>query len=250
MRGRSRRLVILVAAAAAAAFVVSGGLATAAKLITGRDLAAGTITGRELARGSVSAEKLTRSAKRSLRGPAGARGARGAAGANGAAGAAGPQGPAGANGAPGAVGAPGAFNVADAAGRNLGVFAGFFSSGYITVMTREGALLVYDSSTSTNYPTYYNASQILYRATSCSGPAYGSYSSSYPIQLPYYGETQLLPGTRIWIGVAAVPEESTFQSYRSSGTCTNSSTRTTAIPLRDAGSVPVVTKPFTLVPAS
>lgn len=256
-KGTRRRLLLAVVAAAAVAFVVSGGLATAARLITGRELAAGTITGRELARGSVSTEKLTRGAKRALRGARGARGAAGAPGARGAAGAAGPAGPAGPAGAQGpqggqgpqgAVGAPGAFDVIDAQGRNLGVYAGEHS-GYTMLMTAEGALLVYEFSTSTNYPIYYSGSEIYFRGASCAGPAYGYFNSSYPIQFPYHGESMLAPGVRIYVGVAATPEESTFASRRSGGTCSNGSWRVTAIPLREAGAVPTVTKPFTLVPA-
>ena len=86
-----KRLIGAIAVAAIAMFVVTGGAATAAKLITGKDIKNGSIKLKDLSKG----------AKDSLegeRGPEGARGpqgAQGAAGPAGAAGARGPQGPAG-----------------------------------------------------------------------------------------------------------------------------------------------------------
>ncbi len=86
-----KRLIGAIAVAAVAMFVVTGGAATAAKLITGKDIKNGSIKLKDLSKG----------AKDSLegeRGPEGARGpqgAQGAAGPAGAAGARGPQGPAG-----------------------------------------------------------------------------------------------------------------------------------------------------------
>jgi hypothetical protein len=245
MSGRNRRLMLAVLAMGVVAFVVSGGLATAAKLITGRDLVPGTITSRELGRGSVTARKLARGLQRALRG---ARGTAGAAGVRGAAGPAGPAGPAGAPGAAGARGPSGAFDVIDADGRNVGLFAGTFVN-LITVMTSEGALLTYDPAPAVNFPVILSGNAVLYREASCRGQPYGIFNASYVIQTPWYAETTLAPGVRIWIGVAATPEESTFQSILTASRCTNGPVRVTAIPLRAAGTLPSVTKPFTIAPA-
>ena len=78
--------------ALAAVFAVAiGGTATAAKLITSKDIKNGTIK----------AADLSKSAKKALRGKRGATGAQGLPGATGPTGAAGPVGPAGPEGAPG-----------------------------------------------------------------------------------------------------------------------------------------------------
>jgi hypothetical protein len=233
-----------VLAIGAVAFVVSGGLATAAKLITGRDLAPGTITSRELGRGSVTARKLARGLQRTLRG---ARGARGAPGARGAAGSAGAQGAAGPAGATGARGPAGAFDVVDAAGRNLGQFGGTFT-GFTTVITSAGAMLTYDPVRANASPIFFSGNAIYFREGSCRGAPYGVFNEGITIQAPYYAESIAVPGIRIWIGVAALPEESTFQSALSAGTCVNGAARITAIPLRDAGTLPAVTKPLVVVP--
>ncbi len=86
------------ALATVAVFAALGGTATAAKLVTGKDVKNASLTGNDLRKRSVPASKLTRKARRSLRGatgPAGAAGPKGATGATGATGASGPKGAAG-----------------------------------------------------------------------------------------------------------------------------------------------------------
>jgi len=93
---RTRTTIVL---AALAAFVLIGGSATAAKLITGRQIANGTITGADIKKGSLGTKQLSRAAIRTLQ--------TGKPGPRGATGATGPQGPAGPAGAPGAKGEQG-----------------------------------------------------------------------------------------------------------------------------------------------
>ena len=96
---RTRATIVL---AALAAFVLIGGTATAAKLITGRQIAKGTITANNIKNGTLGTKQLSRAAIKTLQtGKPGARGATGATGATG------PQGPAGPAGAPGAKGEQG-----------------------------------------------------------------------------------------------------------------------------------------------
>src|SRR3954468_22064769 len=116
-----------------------GGTATAAKLITSRDVADNSLTGADIKAGSLDRSDLSASARRALQGAAGPRGAAGATratgrpaarGASGTAGATGPAGPAGATGATGATGPAGKDAVvifarvgatgAVVAGRNVG----------------------------------------------------------------------------------------------------------------------------------
>jgi hypothetical protein len=78
--------------AALVALLVGGGTATAARLITGKQVADGSLTGRDIKDGSIGAKDISRKALASLRGKAGPQGATGAAGPTGAAGAAGAQG--------------------------------------------------------------------------------------------------------------------------------------------------------------
>jgi hypothetical protein len=98
-RTRTRTTIVL---AALAAFVLIGGSATAAKLITGRQIANGTITGADVKGGSLGTKHLSRAAIRALQ--TGKPGARGETGPQGPAG---PVGPAGAPGAKGEQGIPG-----------------------------------------------------------------------------------------------------------------------------------------------
>lgn len=108
---RSRAALVV---AALAVFLVVGGSATAAKLITGKDVKNGSITGADVKKGSLGADKLSRAAVRALQtGKPGAAGAKGdagpagAAGQAGATGATGPQGPAGVQGPAGPQGPEG-----------------------------------------------------------------------------------------------------------------------------------------------
>jgi Collagen triple helix repeat (20 copies) len=247
MRGRNRRLALAVLAAGAVAFVLSGGLATAAKLITGRQLAPGTITRRELADGAVTARKLARGVK-----VKGAKGDRGPAGAQGATGPAGPSGPAGTPGSRGDTGPrgpAGAFDVVDAEGRTLGQFVGFFS-GTLTMVERGGAIFYYDPGLSPNYPATIGGTAVFFRGPSCTGAAYAPYAG-VPVTSAILVGSPPTPGTRAWVMTAATPENVPYASVLSGGICsTSSSTVSNALPAREAGTVPVATKPFALVPAS
>lgn len=253
MRGK-RNVVLAVIAAAAAAFVISGGLAMAARLITGRDLAAGTITGRELARGSVSTAKLTRSAKRSLRGPqgprgaAGARGAAGPAGPVGAAGAAGPQGP---QGPQGARGAAGAYVWVDVNGRVAGAVAGIFSGVYPMVFTPEGAIITFDNDPATQIAIPFGGSTLYYQQLNCGGPAYGSYNLGVPFQSAIILASPASAGAAVYKLVPGTPQAFTATSERTAAGCRASTTRLTyGYQAVDGGTVPYVAKPLSQVPAS
>lgn len=239
MRGRTRRLALAVLAAGAVAFVVSGGLATAGKLITGRQLAPGTITRRELANGAVTARKLARGVT--------VKGAKGDRGAPGPAGPAGGQGP---KGDTGARGPAGALDVIDAQGRRIGLYAGLFGGPYVTAYTDEGALLIYDNSPTISYPIIVSGTALFYRAGSCAGTPYGQFTTSYPIQVPWIVEAPAVPGSRMYVGVPSAPEDFTYQSVRSAGGCSNTSARAQLIPLREAGTVPAIAKPLVLAPVS
>lgn len=97
--------VVLVAAVVAA--LLGGSVATAAKLITGKDIKNGSITASDIKKGSIGLNRLSKGTQALIR-KAGAPGATGAAGKNGAN---------GANGAPGAPGAsfdPGAVSAQNA----------------------------------------------------------------------------------------------------------------------------------------
>jgi hypothetical protein len=105
-----------VALGSLAAFLLIGGSATAAKLITGREIAKGTITNANVKRGSLGADRLSRRARATLKGARGPAGPAGGAGATGPAGGVGPAGPAGPAGAPGTPGAKGEKGDAGAPG--------------------------------------------------------------------------------------------------------------------------------------
>ena len=92
-----RKMLIVVAARVAA----TGGTATAAKLITGKDVKNGSLTGKDVKNRSLGVSDLSAKARASLRGqagltgPTGPAGAAGTAGAKGDTGATGPTGPKG-----------------------------------------------------------------------------------------------------------------------------------------------------------
>lgn len=92
-----------------AVVLACAGSATAATLISGKQIRDGSVTGADLKNGSVGAKDLKRGLAGTLgpAGPKGADGAPGPKGADGAAGAAGAPGAPGAPGPAGAVGAPG-----------------------------------------------------------------------------------------------------------------------------------------------
>lgn len=80
--------------------LVGAGTATAAKMITGADVANGTLTGADIMNGTVKKKDLSDGAQASLQGAAGPAGAIGPAGPAGPAGPDGPAGPAGKDGGP------------------------------------------------------------------------------------------------------------------------------------------------------
>jgi len=242
MRNRNLRWALTALTVVAAVFVAVGGPATAARWIDGGDIKPGSIPGRQTGDGAISANKLSRRARRALRGPSGARGASGATGP------AGPAGPAGQNGARGPAGA---LNVADATGKVLGMFAGWYtSSGYYEIYTPEGALLTYEPSVSTDYPLTLAPPVLYYRSTDCSGTAYGIFTS-YPVESAIMLGSPARPGAAIYVLQAGPPQSFTYESVKSaSPSCTTSRGSTSSLlPARQAGTVPIVQKPFQLVPA-
>lgn len=136
------------AAACIASFALVGGTATAAKLITSKDIKNGTIKAADLSSG----------AKRALKGKAGPRGATGPSGPQGAHGA---QGPAGRNGvpstrvveasmtiAPGDVSGPQAFCPAGMVVVGTGYFVGIGHPGFVQAFggTSVGLGVINDTS--------------------------------------------------------------------------------------------------------
>lgn len=81
--------------------------ATAALVITGKQIKDNTVTTKDIKNGSITTQDLSTSTLASLRGATGPAGAPGTPGAAGPAGAPGPVGAPGPGGAPGSVGAPG-----------------------------------------------------------------------------------------------------------------------------------------------
>ncbi|WP_167288742.1 hypothetical protein [Nocardioides seonyuensis] len=104
--------------------------ATAALVVTGKQIKDGTVTGKDVANRSLGAKDLSPAARSSLQGPpgtagpAGPTGPPGAPGAAGPAGPAGPIGPAGKDGAPSAPGLSGYTNVVASADLLPGVSQG------------------------------------------------------------------------------------------------------------------------------
>lgn len=92
--------------------LLGGGTATAAKLITGKQIKNGSLTSVDVKKGSLGADRLSAAARKSLSSAAAA----GAAGPVGPAGAAGAKGETGAQGVPGAQGTAGAQGAAGAKG--------------------------------------------------------------------------------------------------------------------------------------
>lgn len=106
MLGTSRTaLAVLVAALA---LIISAGAgATAALMITGKQIKDGTVSTKDVKNRSLKVKDLSTKARAKLRGATGPAGPRGATGATGATGPAGPAGPTGLQGLPGLDGLPG-----------------------------------------------------------------------------------------------------------------------------------------------
>lgn len=238
---RLRLAHLAVALAAVALFTATGGAEAAKRLVTGKDIKNGAIGSKQLAKGAVTPVKLSAAATALLTGPAGPAGAPGAPGAAGDRGAKGDTGPAG---------DPGAFNVVDRSGKRLGRFAGLYSS-YVTVLNDEGALLFYDANPMMSAPIPAFGSTLYYKQPNCQGTPYGT--------LSLYAQSGIItvsapapPGSPIWVMDGTKSLESfTSQSNLSSSGCTNAAGGVSqALPAREAGRVPDIQKPLTLVPLS
>lgn len=126
MRSTSRAVRLVLIGIALGALAV-GGSATAARLLTGKDIRNGSLTGADVRDGSLTARDLRPgslpSGSRGPAGPAGPAGLQGAPGTPGAAGPAGPPGEAGAPGVPGPPG-PGALDELPSGATLKGIFYG------------------------------------------------------------------------------------------------------------------------------
>jgi hypothetical protein len=112
----TRRIRSVHVVAAGAVVLAMSGSATAAMVVTGKDIKNSTITSKDIKDGSLKVQDFKSSEAAKLRGPAGSNGSNGANGAAGSTGAAGATGATGANGATGATGAAGAAGPAGASG--------------------------------------------------------------------------------------------------------------------------------------
>jgi hypothetical protein len=239
MLGRKTRWTLMAIAVGVLAFVAVGGPATAKHFIDGASIKPGTVGSTQLASGAVTSSKLSKSLKKGITGKTGPRGATGAAGGTGAA------------GAPGARGPAGAFNVVDTQSRVLGQFAGWYSSSYPMVFTPDGAILIYDNNIATNYLATVGGTQLYYKQPACAGTAYSFFNSSYPLQIAIVLESPPVPGSKVYVELPGTPESFTYQSYKTSSGCTTTSSSTSnMLAVKEAGTVPNVQKPLSLVPAS
>lgn len=235
---RRKKHLLAAVAVIVAAFVALGGPAAAKHWINGADIKPGTVGTKQIANGAITSGKLSKSLRKSL-GKTGPRGATGATGPTGPAGQAGARGPAG------------AVNVLDATGKVLGVFTGFFSGTYYMIFTAQGAMLVYEPSTATDYPIPVAGTALFYRSTDCSGTAYAPYGGSYPLEMGIIPNSTPRPGNPIYVLVAGATQSFTYQSVQSGSlacTTTSGSSGPTLV-VRQAGTVPQVQKPFQLVAA-
>jgi hypothetical protein len=122
MMHRIRHAPVAPVIALLALFVALGGTATAAHLITGKDVRNGSLSGADIRDGSIPAKKLSKGVQAALKrgggvgtaGTAGVAGTPGVAGAPGPAGAVGPAGPSGGTGPTGPRGPSDAFATAAA----------------------------------------------------------------------------------------------------------------------------------------
>lgn len=237
-----RRTVIVALAAAAAIFVAAGGPATAGKLVTKNQIAPSAVTNKAIANGAVTDAKLSSSLRKALKaktGSAGAAGAPGAAGGQGAKGDTGARGPAG------------AFNVVDATGKVIGQFVGTYSSNYPMAYTAEGAILTYDNNSLSNYPTNINSGPLYYKANGCTGQAYAYASGGYLFQTAIVLDSPPNPGSKIYVALPGTPETFTAESTKSSGGCSDTNSGASQVyTVKEAGTVPTVTKPVLLQPAA
>ena len=243
MRRIRSRTTLAVIAVAVAIFVVAGGPATAGKLVTKNQIAPSAITNKAIANGAVTDAKLSKSLRKALEktGASGAAGAPGAAGRTGAPGAAGARGPAG------------AFNVVDATGKVLGPVARDLELvATWPVYTAEGAILMYDNSSPSQLSHAHELRRSLYyKANGCVGQAYGIASTSYPFQTAIVLEGPPNPGSKIYVAIPGTPESFTAESTKTSSGCSDSNSGASQVyTVKEAGTVPTMTKPVLVQPAS
>lgn len=235
------RIALAALVAVIAVFVAAGGPATAGKLITKNQIAPGAVTSKAIASGAVTESKLSKGLRNAIKrktGGQGAQGPQGAAGAQGAQGAKGDRGPAG------------AFNVVDATGKVLGQYLGLFSSSYLMIYTAEGAVLIYDNGNPAAYPTPTNPPVLYYKADGCVGQAYGQASPSFPFQTAIVLEGPPNPGSKIYVANPGTPENFTAESTKTSSGCDDSNSGASQVyTVKEAGTVPTLTKPLMVQPA-
>ncbi len=241
MRRIRSRTTLAVIAVAVAIFVVAGGPATAGKLVTKNQIAPSAITNKAIANGAITDAKLSKS----LRSKLAKTGASGAAGAPGAAGAA------GAKGETGARGPAGAFNVVDSTGKVLGQSLGFWSSSLLAVYTAEGAILMYDNSNPSSFPTPTNPPVLFYKSNGCTGQAFGIATTGFPFQTAIVLEGPPNPGSKIYVPIPGTPENFTAESTKTSSGCSDTNSGASQVyTVKEAGTVPTMTKPVLVQPAS
>ena len=238
MRRIRGRTLLVVLAAAAAIFVVAGGPATAGKLVTKNQIAPSAVTNKAIANGAITDAKLSKALRAKL-------GKTGSAGVNGAPGAP------GAKGDTGARGPAGAFNVVDATGKVLGPLVGMATSPpYFDLLhpRRRPVDLRLGERPELSVDLLVRSDPL--QVGGCAGQAYGTLSG-YPLQTPIVLDGPPSAGSKIYIMQPAASAESfTYQSYRSSSGCTTSSAGVSnAYPAKEAGVLPSLTKPLTVVPA-
>lgn len=235
------RIVLAALVAVVAMFVAAGGPATAGRLITKNQIAPGAVTSKAIASGAVTESKLSKGLRNAIKrkaGGQGAQGPQGAAGAQGAQGAKGDRGPAG------------AFNVVDATGKVLGQFLGVFSSTLLMVYTEEGAVLMYDNGAPGAYPSPTNPPVLYYKSDGCAGQAYGSVNPAYPFQTAIVLEGPPNPGSKIYVAIPGTPENFTAESTKTSSGCSDSNSGASQVyTVKEAGTVPTLTKPVMAQPA-
>jgi hypothetical protein len=139
--------------------------------------------------------------------------------------------------------------VRDATGKLLGTSAGFLNT-YYAIYTAEGALLLYEPSAATDYPLQLAPPVLYYRSTDCSGTPYGIYTS-YPLETAIILSSPSRAGAAVYVLQPGVSQSFTYESVKSaSPSCSTSRGSTSSLlPAKAAGTVPVVQKPFQLVPA-
>ncbi len=138
----------------------------------------------------------------------------------------------------------------DATGKVIGQHAGFLNGSYEGVYTPEGAILGYDTNISTGYPSVTNGSTLFYKAAACAGQAYAQPNSSYPFQTAFVLEGPPSPGSKIYVALPGTPESFSALSYKNSTGCNAGPQGVSgAYTVKQAGVVPSITKPLSVVPA-